>query len=59
MGLSPNTLQLVCVNGNEAKCQPVQKCDSLMYFNSFWTTMGLYGTEEDDILSFAFTDNTC
>ena len=43
----------MCVHGNEGRCHPGQQCDLLMhFFNSFWTTMELYDTEDDDILGF-------
>ncbi len=42
----------VCVHGNERTCHPVQQCGSLMYFNTFWITMELFGTEEEDISGF-------
>ena len=32
----------MCVHGNEGTCHPVQQCDSLMGFKSFWTTMEFY-----------------
>ena len=49
MGLIQNKLQCVCVHGDEATCYPVQQSDSWCVIGSFWTTMELYGTEEEDL----------
>ncbi len=38
----------VCVLGNEGPSHPLQQCGSLMCFESFWTTVELYGSEEED-----------